>query len=287
MRKLVLALVLAAIAFAPVGAQQSVPEPKVALPNKDGSFKFAVLGSSGTGEPAQYQLAEQMVNLHNQFKYDLVLLAGGNLPGAERPPDYQKRFELPYKRLLDAGVTFHASLGRDDDVNQRDYKLFNMGGKQYYTFSPNPDVTFFALDSNYLSPDQLEWLETELQASRAAWKIAFLHHPLYSSGDRQESQSGLRNTLEPLLVKYNVAVVLSGQGGFYERLKPQKGIAHFVVGSGGQLNPGRLDMSSGITGKGFDSDQAFMAAEIIGDEMYFIAMSRAGKIVDAGIVHRR
>jgi 3',5'-cyclic AMP phosphodiesterase CpdA len=162
-----------------------------------------------------------------------------------------------------------------------------MGGKRYYTFSPSPDVSFFALDSNYLDRDQIQWLEQQLQASSAAWKIAFFHHPLYSSGAGQKSHLDLRNLLEPLLVKYNVSVVLSGQGGFYERVKPQKGIAYFVVGSGGQLQPGSLDKSSTITAKGFDNDQAFLAVEIVGDEMFYNAISRLGRVVDSGVVRRR
>jgi hypothetical protein len=288
MRKLVLfplVLVLAAVVFAPIAAQQPVTE-HVALPNKAGSLKFAVLGNSGTGEEAQTRLAEQMATFHGRFKYDFVLLTGGNIFGSERPQDYLKKFEVPYRALLDAGVKFHASLGPDDSRDQRYYKLFNMGGEAYYTFSPTPEVSFFALESTHPTADQLQWLQQELQASKAAWKIAFLHHSLYSSRD-QESDAKLRALLEPLLVKYNVAVVLSGQGRFYERLQPQKGIAYFVVGSGGQLKPGSLDKSSGIAGKGFDSDQTFLAAEIAGDEMHFMAISREGRIVDAGVVRRR
>src|SRR5687767_6981778 len=128
MRKLVLplVLVLAAVALAPIAAQQPVTE-HVALPNKAGSLKFAVLGNSGTGEEAQTQLAEQMATFHGRFKYDLVLLTGGNIFGSERPQDYLKKFEIPYKPLLDAGVKFRASLGADDDPNQKLYELFNMG----------------------------------------------------------------------------------------------------------------------------------------------------------------
>ena len=93
--------------------------------------------------------------------------------------------------------------------------------------------------------------------------------------------------LEPLFVKYNVSVVLTGHDHFYERVKPQKGITYFVVGSGGQLRAGNIDRSSGITAKGFDTDLAFMAAEITGDKMYFNVISRAGQTVDSGIVTRR
>ena len=267
--------------------QSSAAEPAVPLPNRDGSFKFAVLGDFGTGERVQYQLAEQMVTLHGKFKYAFVMLVGDNLYGSERPQDFQKKFELPYKALLDAGVKFYASLGNHDAREQRYYKPFNMEGQLYYTFNPNPAIRFFALESTYPVPEQFQWLEKELKASTSDWKIAFFHHPLYSSGDRHGSDVRLRAVLEPLFLKHNVSVVLNGHDHFYERVKPQKGIAYFVVGSGGQLRAGNIDRQSGLTAKGFDTDLAFMAAEIAGDQMYFNAISRTGQIVDSGVITRR
>ena len=100
----------------------------VPLPNQPDSFKFAVLGESGTGEQAQYQLADQMAALRERFKYDAVILLGGNIQGSDRPRDFVKKFEAPYKRLLDGGVTFHAALGDEDSRDQRYYKNFNMKG---------------------------------------------------------------------------------------------------------------------------------------------------------------
>ena len=40
-----------------VYAFQSPTESPIALPNKDGSLKFSVLGDFGTGEQSQFQLA--------------------------------------------------------------------------------------------------------------------------------------------------------------------------------------------------------------------------------------
>jgi hypothetical protein len=270
-----------------LNAQAPAAEGPVALPNKDGSFKFGVLGDFGTGSKSQYQLAEQMVKLHERFKYGLVVLVGDNLYGSERPQDFKMKFEIPYKPLLDAGVKFYASLGNHDAREQRYYKPFNMDGNLYYTFSPSPDVRFFILESTYPVPEQIAWLEKELKASNSNWKIPVFHHPLYSSGDRHGSDLLLREVLEPLFVKYNVSVVLTGHDHFYERVKPQKGITYFVVGSGGQLRAGNIDRASGITAKGFDTDQAFMAAEIAGDEMHFNAISRQGQIIDSGVLTRR
>ena len=270
-----------------IAATESPAETPITLPNQDGSLKFAVLGDFGTGEPPQYQMAEQMAILHGRFKYDFVVLVGDNLYGSERPQDFQKKFELPYKPLLDAGVKFYASLGNHDAREQRFYKLFNMEGKLYYAFSPKPNVRFFAFDSTYPAPEEIQWLEKELAASSSDWKIVFFHHPLYSSGIRHGSDLRLREAIEPLFVKYNVSVVLNGHDHFYERVKPQKGIAYFVVGSGGQLRKGNINRRSGMTAVGFDTDLAFMAVEITGDEMYFSVISRMGQTVDSGVLTRR
>ena len=259
----------------------------MALPNKEGSFKFAVLGDFGTGEPRQYQLASQMVRLHGEFKYDFVAMVGDNLYGSERPQDFTSKFEIPYRPLLDAGVKFYAALGNHDAREQRFYKLFNMDGKLYYSVKPTADVRFFFLESTYPVPEQIQWVENELKNSNSDWKIAVFHHPLYSSGKYHGSDLRLREVLEPLFLKYNVSVVFNGHDHIYERVKPQQGIQYFVVGSGGQLRAGNIDKRSALTEKGFDTDQAFMAAEIIGDQMYFNAISRSGQIVDSGVLTRR
>jgi 3',5'-cyclic AMP phosphodiesterase CpdA len=271
-----------------VQAPQSVAEAPVAFPNKDGSLKFGVLGDFGTGGREQYQLGEQMAKLHARFPYELVVTVGDNIYGTEGPRDFVKKFEIPYKPLLDAGVKFYASLGNHDAREQARYKLFNMDGKTYYTFkAPREDVRFFALESDYPRPQQIAWLEKALSDSNEKWKIPYFHHPLYSSGGRHGSDVTLRKILEPLFLKYGVSVVLTGHDHFYERTKPQNGIVYFVVGGGGKLREGNIVPRSSLTARGFDDDLSFMAAEISGDEMYFNAISRAGTIIDSGVIQRR
>ena len=266
----------------------TVDETSIALPNAEGSLKFVVLGDFGTGGGGQYDLAATMARFHDQFKFDTVITVGDNIYGSQRPRDYTTKFETPYKPLLDAGVKFYASLGNHDSREQQNYELFNMGGKLYYTFQPpNQKVRFFMLDTNYPSPEQLAWLEKELKGSDSDWKIAAFHHPLYSSGERHGSGLGLREILEELFVQNNVSVVFSGHDHFYERIKPQRGIVYFVVGSGGKLRKGNIDRMSGLTDRGFDTDNAFLAVEIMNDKMYFNAVSSDGSVVDSGIIERR
>ena len=270
---------------APPEAQAT--QPAVPLPNKAGTFKFGVLGDFGTGDDEQYEMAQQMKVVHDRFKYELVIMVGDNLYGSERPQDFKKKFEIPYKPLLDAGVKFYASLGNHDSREQRYYKPFNMDGKLFYTFNPQAEVRFFALESTYPEPEQIAWFEKELQSSTSKWKIPFFHHPLYSSGGRHGSDVRLRSTLEPMLLKNGVSVVFTGHDHMYERTRPQNGITYFVVGSGGKLRRGDIERDTGFTARGFDRDLAFLVAEIDGDKLHFETVSRTGAIVDSGVIERR
>jgi predicted MPP superfamily phosphohydrolase len=274
------------------GVRETAPQAPAALaltlPNRADSLKFAVLGDFGTGTREQYELAAVMKRVHDVFPYELVILVGDNLYGSERPQDFKKKFEVPYKPLLDAGVKFYASLGNHDAREQRYYKLFNMDGKLYYTFKGSKQsVRFYALESTYMDPDQIVWFEKELRNSDSNWKIPYFHHPPYSSGDRHGSDARLREVLEPLFIKYNVSVVFTGHDHFYERTKPQKDIVYFVVGSGGKLREGNIDKRSGLTAAGNDTDYAFLAAEVDGDELWFNTVSRQARIIDSGSMTRR
>jgi hypothetical protein len=287
---LLLAIVPACAAPRPAAVTVEAPVTKsevVPLPNREGSLKFGVLGDFGTGAREQYQLAEQMAKLHEKFPFELVILVGDNLYGGERAVDFKTKFEVPYKPLLDRGVKFYASLGNHDARNQRFYKLFNMDGKLYYSFkAPKQNVRFFALETTYAEPEQMAWAEKELKGATDDWKIPFFHHPLYSSGQRHGSDIRLRTILEPIFRQSDVKVVFTGHDHFYERTKLQQGIAYFVVGSGGKLRAGNINSRSELTASGFDTDLSFLAAEIYENELTFNVLSRAGRIVDSGVITR-
>jgi len=272
----------ASIAAALVGV--SLVAQELTLPNRADSVKFAVIGDNGTGDRPEYELAGQMDTWRSKFPFDFVLMLGDNMYGRQKPQDFVLKFERPYKPLLDAGVRFYASLGNHDNPANDDYQRFNMGGQRYYTYARR-NVRFFVLDSNYLDPAQLVWIEGALMDTQEPWKIAYFHHPLYSDGGRHGPSIDLRVKLEPMFVKYGVSVVYSGHDHIYERLTPQKGIVYFVSGAGGQLRKGDLRRSA-TTAAGFDQDQSFMLNEVAGDDLYFQVVSRTGLTVDRGTIHR-
>jgi len=272
-------LVLAIVALAGIRATVDLQ-----LPLKPDSVRFAAIGDTGTGEKEEYDTARQLDAFHEAFPFTFVIMLGDNLYGSERPQDFTKKFETPYKALLDAKIPFYAALGNHDDPNQRFYPGFNMGGQRYYTYKKG-NVRFFALDSNYMDTKQVEWLETELKNSGSDWKIPYFHHPLYSSG-MHGSQVDLRKTLEPLFIKYRVDVVFAGHEHMYERIKPQQGITYFTNGGGSKLRDGDI-RPTGLTAAGFDTDRSFMIIEVAGKEMFFQTVSRTGKTVDKGSILKR
>src|SRR5215212_2974835 len=295
MRRILASLLMAGalVCFAPAptalgqsqarGSQVAAAPVTLTLPSKEGSTRFMVVGDTGTGGREQYELAAVMLRYWQAFPFEFALMMGDNLYGSEKAGDYKKKFEDAYKPLTDNKVKFYATLGNHDESNERFYEQFNMNGEEYYQFKKG-GVSFYSLNSNYMDQKQLTWLEGKLKADTSEWKVAFCHHPPYSSGGKHGSETSLREVVEPLFVKYGVNVVLAGHEHFYLRVKPQKGIYYFISGAGGKLREGDVKDSSPLTEKAFDTDLSFMLFEVVKDQMYFQVISRKGETVDSGVV---
>jgi 3',5'-cyclic AMP phosphodiesterase CpdA len=273
---------------------RTVSHGSLTLPNRATSVKFAVIGDSGRGTPPQHEIAAQMTAYREDFPFAFVLMLGDNVyEGPATRDDYRRKFEEPYRRLLDHGVKFYASLGNHDDPHEIIYPLFNMDGERYYSFSPPEDlltkiatrVEFFALDSTNLDRTQLRWLDERLEKSDAAWKVCFFHHPLYTSGRYRVWARGFRLILEPLLVRHGVDAVFSGHEHIYQRTELQSGIQYFVSGGAGSLRRGDASPASYVA-RSFDTDYHFMLIEIEKDALHFQAISRTGETVDAGTLYK-
>lgn len=88
---------------------------------------------------------------------------------------------------------------------------------------------------------QHDWLTAELRRSAAACTLAFLHHPLASSGPHGDAPP-VGHALWRLLYLHGVDVALTSHDHLYERFVPmapdlvvdrEHGIRTFVVGTGG------------------------------------------------------
>ena len=276
--------------------QESSPAPgQLALPLKTGSIRFAVIGDSGRGDQAQNEVAQQMVAWRQKFPFEFVIMLGDNIYPPHAPDDFEKKFEAPYRSLLEEGIPFYAAIGNHDPETELTYQKFHMEGRRYYTFRRNEQrlegltgagVRFFVLDSRSFDPSQLVWLREQLAESGTDWKICYFHHPVYTSGRYTTTARFLRIALEPILIEGNVDVVLTGHEHFYERMHPQQGIAYFISGGAGSLRNGDIRRPSAIMARGFDSDFHFMMIEVSGNTLYFQAISRKGETIDAGSLTR-
>jgi len=270
---------------AAAGPRVTLPSP-LRLPVEKNSLKIAVFGDTGSGKPEQYEVARMMNTYQIAFPFDAVIMVGDNIYGSNKATDMKAKFEDPYTSLESKGVKFYACLGNHDSSNERFYELFNMKGEEYYKFEKN-GISFYALNSTYMDKRQLDWIATKLAADTNKWKIAFFHHPPFSSGRFHGSDKKMREVLHPMFIRYGVDVVFTGHDHIYERIKPQDGIQYFVTGSGGQLRKGNVNKSSPLTAAYFDTDLAFMLVEFVKDQMYFQTISRTGQTVDSGVVSRR
>src|SRR4029453_460731 len=102
MGRLLFVAVLIATLPLPIAAQE------LRLPNKPGSVKFAVIGDTGTGGSGQGAIGKKLAAWRTSYPFELVVMMGDNLYGGEKARDFAKKFEIPYKPLLDAGVKFYA-----------------------------------------------------------------------------------------------------------------------------------------------------------------------------------
>lgn len=265
------------------------PTTILGVESADNKTRFAVLGDFGTGGNDEFRVAAQMLESHKRSPLDLVLTVGDNIYPNGSGRHFAKHFEEPFAGLLKERVKFYAVLGNHDveqgRKDQRDYPPFSMGGSCYYTIGRgNGLVDFFLLDSTDFDDGQHTWLENSLRSSRAKWKIAAMHYPIYSSGKKHGSDVKLRKTLEPLLTTYTVQVVFAGHDHVYERTKPQQGIQYFVTGAGGQMRRGDIDMKSPLRAASYDQDNSFMLIELDEKEMGFKSISETGEVVDSGVI---
>ena len=119
---------------------------------------------------------------------------------------------------------------------------------QFYSFDYGP-VHFVVLDTNFpemknfqpaLLADELPWLEKDLAASSAKWKVVLMHRDIFLYGFGPESGREQTQThfldfsyqLLPVFEKYKVDAVLTAHLHTYRRRVPLQGFAPAPQGSG-------------------------------------------------------
>ena len=265
---------------------------------------------------------------NTKASFGALLFLGDNVYKRGNPKHFPKKLYEPYEKFPGQGVEIRGVIGNHDALNDSGVKeqmayfrkgLTSGGGETYYSFSlpsgGKPLVEIFALDSNLLvskpgresytvntREEQYQWLERSLSTSNATWKVIILHHPFYSSakghGVKKVDESGNETkipgemerlrTIEGLLTKYSVKLVLAGHDHDFERILPrtQVGTVHFVSGAGAKLRTKDLNRKRLPNYHGCGNSQvlSFMLFSATSDQLRYWAINENMIVFDSGII---
>ncbi|RXK83097.1 purple acid phosphatase family protein [Filimonas effusa] len=246
------------------------------------ALNFIVMGDWGrNGENYQKEVAAGMGKAAHDLDASFVVAVGDNFYpyGVASTQDHQ--WITSYESVYTAQslhVKWYVVLGNHDYITNPDAQVaytkmssrWTMPSRYYSkTFNINGDtaqkVLMLFIDTDPIEKQlrgqahdsikypagavetQLRWMEQELQASKATWKIVVGHHPVYTGGWRADIQDtkNMRGVLEPLFRKYGVELYISGHEHHLEYTKPA-GNTHYVIsGAASESRPAALNKNGG------------------------------------------
>ena len=209
---------------------------------------FLVVGDWGTASDAQRKIAAQMARTAGAIGSRFVISTGDNFyPRGVKSVDDAK-WDTHFEEIYDAPalmIPWYATLGNHDHKGnvgaQVDYTLHSSRWRlpaRYYKhvelLADGSKAVFFHLDTTPIEKkceeEQLVWLERELEASRAAWRIVVGHHPVHSGGEHGDSYE-LIVILKPLLERFGVQAYLNGHDHHLEHVRVGK--VHYLTSGAG------------------------------------------------------
>jgi tartrate-resistant acid phosphatase type 5 len=215
---------------------------------------FLVIGDWGMGTAEQRKVAAQIAKTAEAIGARFVLSTGDNFypDGVKSVEDerWKTNFEDVYiaPALM---IPWYVALGNHDHKGSVEaqvaytkrsarWRLPATYYKHAETLADGSRADFFFIDSHVIrngyrrfwarsaGDAQLMWLERELAASTAPWKIAVGHHPVFSGGRHGDTEA-LVVLLKPLLERYGVQAYLNGH---------DHDLQHLVVGKVHYLTSG-------------------------------------------------
>ena len=85
-------------------------------------------------------------------------------------------------------------------------------------------------------PAQLRWLDGQLAASTAPWKLVIGHHTIYSGGSGHGDTPETQALIEPLLRKHGVQAYINGHDHDLQHLR-RGGVDYLCCGAGSEVRP--------------------------------------------------
>ena len=221
-----------------------------------GRARFGVIGDSGTGCADELAMVAQL----EKMEPDFVLHTGDVAYYHGTAEQVRNALLIPFATLAAQAPVF-VTLGNHDVDTDGGRPVLDAldlpansatGSSRFYSFDWGP-VHAICLESNaptIADPAQKAWLEADLAATKAPWKVVFFHHAAYSSS-RHKSTPYVDRFWVPIFDAHHVDLVLNGHDHDYERSHPlvagarkdaqagpdyvnPMGTVYVVTGGGGQ-----------------------------------------------------
>jgi tartrate-resistant acid phosphatase type 5 len=192
------------------------------------ALNFVVVGDWGAGGSAnQRKVAVQMAKTAEAISARFVISTGDNFPrGVQSVQDGQwiANFEEVYSTPA-LMVPWYITLGNHDhkgninvqvEYTSSRWRLYASYYKHTELLADSSRADFFHIDTTPIingrpgKDKQLDWLQGELAASGAVWKLVVGHHPIYSGCGSHGNIPALITTLKPLLERFGVQAYLNG-----------------------------------------------------------------------------
>ena len=249
-------------------------------------LRFVIYGDTRTFPLRHHEIAEAVAAEKNVA---FIALSGDLCGDGSRFPLWKKEFFDPAADLLSHTVCWP---GRGN--HERDGVLFNMlfdMPRSYYSFDYG-NVHFVEIDSdmaelvpgelhnNKADPALLLWLEKDLAASKATWKIVEYHRPTFDAITHRATWG--QTDLLPILEKGGVDMVFNGHTHNYQRFCPiGSETGHpiiFVVSAGGGA-PNYPINDSPILEKAY-SGIHYCVLDVSGNTLEMTAKLPGGSVLD-------
>jgi len=155
----------------------------------------------------------------NFLKHDpaFILHSGDLVSRGSTYEQWGPQFFAPLADVLPR-VPMMIAIGNHEGDPKNLLRLFDLpGGRTWYAFDYGP-VHVVVLDNDEDKKDVLEWLDQDLAAARAPWKVVVAHYPMFNLAHHASDSNRL--TFLPLYEKHGVDVVVGGHSHLYERMQP-------------------------------------------------------------------
>lgn len=222
---------------ASVGADKSATRQFQTFSRDAAKVTFIAYGDTRTNPDKHTAVAA----LFRKYSPEFILHSGDLVAKGTEHERWATEFFDPLKGVIDE-VPMLPSIGNheQDGVNYLVY-FHQPGDKRYFYSRDIGPVHIVTLDfhSTNATDEQFAFVQADLKASRAPWKIVLLHNPMFNLGGHA-SLWGHESYL-PLFRETRVDLVLAGHSHLYERFRPlapkgQPGawaIQHVTTGGGG------------------------------------------------------